>query len=426
MRVLGIEHRELPLVEFTLRLQGGHGSDPPAKAGVASLLGELMLQGTRNRTPEELEDALGELGANLDIAAGREGLAIEANGLARNFPALLDLFVEILLQPRWDEQEFERLKSAQLTGIRQREGDPQNVADEAFHRVLYGNDHIFAIPTRGTAETVAGITLKDLQAFYEKNFSPSVAAFHIAGSVSRDEVLTALQDLNARWKPKQVEFPSYALPESPSKPVVYFIDVPGSTQSILYVGSLALNGTDDDYNNLVYANNRLGAGSSARLTQLLRIEKGYTYGARSSITRRRETAPFLARTSVRANVTLESLELLRQQLQGYHDTFTQEDLDTTKNLVLKRATRAFETLGDLVAVLEDISTFDLPLNFIERDQRELQGLTLEDVRRTIATYIDETRMVYVIVGDGQTQLDRIKELGYGDPIVLDVHGRPLG
>ncbi len=113
-------------------------------------------------------------------------------------------------------------------------------------------------------------------------------------------------------------------------------------------------------------------------------------------------------------------------MQNYHDTYTQEDLDTTKNLVLKRATRAFETLGDLVAVLEDISTFDLPLNFIKRDQRELQGLTLEDVRNTIAAYIDETRMVYVVVGDGETQLGRIKELGYGDPILLDVHGHPRG
>lgn len=425
VRILGIEHDELPLFELSLRLQGGHRLDPPGKEGVSSLLAQLMMEGTKSRTPEELEDAIGELGADISINAGREVIDLSAAGLARNYTEVLALVQEMLFEPRWDAKEFERLKSAMLTTIQQREGDPQQIARNAFFRVLYGDKHIFAVPVDGTYESVSSIGLDDLKAYFEKNFSPSVAAFHFAGAIGRDRITASLDRLGSAWEPKEVGFPEFALPEQPTKPAVYFIDVPGTKQSVILVGRLALRGDDEDYNDLVYANNRLGSGSSARLFQLLRIEKGYTYGASSGVARRQDASAFVASSSVRANVTLESLQLFRELLQGYHDTFTDEDLRTTKNLLVKKATRDFETLGDLLDVLEDITTYELPLDFVGRDQRELRALTLDDVRATIAKYIDESRMAYVIVGDGETQLGRISGLGYGDPILLDIDGSPL-
>ena len=137
-------------------------------------------------------------------------------------------------------------------------------------------------------------------------------------------------------------------------------------------------------------------------------------------------APFVASSSVRANVTLESLQLFKEQLQNYKATFTEEDLETTKNLLLKQATRNFETLGSLLGVMSNVSRFDLPLDFIEQDLAELQSLTLESVHGTIDRYMNEQRMIYVVVGDGATQRARVAQLGYGPPLALDVHGRPIG
>jgi zinc protease len=425
LRVLGIEQRELPLVEFRIVIEGGHLLAPPDKAGVTPLLAELLTEGTRGKTPEALEDAIGELGARIDVAAGRETLVLSANGLSRHFEALVALATEILLEPRWDAAEFERLKAAQLNLVRQREGEPSSIAADAFDRVLYGDRHVFAVPEEGTETTVPGLALEDLQRYYERNVSPGLATVAVAGDVSRAAVLAALRRLESDWKSRPVEFPRYELPAPPERPSVHFIDVPGSKQSVLLAGKLALPGSHPDYNNVVIANDRLGAGSSSRLFQLLRIEKGYTYGAGSNIPRRREPAPFVASSSVRANVTLESLELLRDQLRGYGPTFTQQDLDTTKNLLVKKASREFETLDDLLDVLEHIGRFDLPLDFIARDQRELMALTLDDVRSTIATDMDERRMAYVVVGDGATQRSRLAGLGYGEPVLRAVHGAPL-
>jgi zinc protease len=426
MRVLGLEHSELPLVEFTLSLEGGQLLDPAGKNGTASLLADLLLEGTARRTPEELEDAIGELGADVTIEADREQIRIRARGLARNYAPLLALVREIVLEPRWDAQEFDRLKSALLTRVREREGDPQAVANLVFARVLYGEGHVFSMPVDGTLETVESITLDDLKDLYARGFSPSVAAFHLAGAVPREQVLASLGELEEAWRPAEVTLPGYAIREPAGRPAIYFIDVPGSKQSVILAGRLALSGTHEDFNDLVFANERLGAGSSARLFQLLRVEKGYTYGAFSGIPRRREVSPFFASTSVRANVTLESLELIREQIATYRATYTENDLETTKNILIKRATRDFETLDSLLGVLEQASALDLPPDYVERELAEVRGLTLAQVHATIDEYLDAGRMIWVVVGDGATQLERVAALGWGRPTVLDVHGAPAG
>lgn len=425
MKVLGIEHDELPLVEFTLRLKGGLLLDSPDKTGAASLLAELMMEGTANRTPEELEDAIGELGADIEISSDRESLSIGASTLSRNYEAVVDLVREMLLEPRWDEAEFDRLKRSRLTLLKQREGDPRAIASLAFFKQIYGAGHVFSNPTEGTTETVSGISLDDLKAWYAANVSPKVAAFHVAGAVEQDRVIKSAKALSEGWDAKEVLFPSYELEPVPAKPRVYFVDLPDAKQSVIMIGKLAVPGNDPDYARLAFSNNRLGAGSSARLFQLLRIQKGYTYGAGSFIPRSFETAPFIARSSVRANVTLESLQLFREQLESYAATYTEEDLATTRNLLTKQATRDFETLGDLMEVLKNISHLGLPTDYIEAEQREENALTLADVREMIGRHMNESQMVYVIVGDGRTQRQRIKDLGHGEPIELDIFGERI-
>ena len=131
----------------------------------------------------------------------------------------------------------------------------------------------------------------------------------------------------------------------------------------------------------------------------------------------------MARTSVRANVTLESLELVRDQIRNYAATFTEEDVEVTKNQIIKGNTRAFESLGAKLGLLRRMSRYGLATDFVERDQETLLAMTLEDFQDVITTYLDESQMIYVVVGDAETQLDRVAELGYGEPVVLDLYGR---
>lgn len=422
MQVFGIENRELPLVYFDLTIKGGHYQDPLEKAGSAALLSDLMIEGTQTKTPAELEEAIGLLGASINVYSGREELVISASCLARNFDQTFDLVKEVLLQPRWDEKEFDRLKQALITRLKGREASPTAIAATTFSKLVYGPDHIFSYPTAGTLATAENLTIDDLKAFYEANFSPSIANFHVAGSVGQDEVMSLVSSLNEEWPSKDVQMASYKLPENETGGNLYFIDFPGSKQSVLYIGQLAISGMDDDYNEMTYANEKIGGGSSGQLFQTLRIEKGYTYGAYSFARQTMEMAPYTVTSSVRANATLPSLEIIKDMLSNYADRFTEEDVAVTQTKVLKANTRAFESLGAKLNMLHEISQFGKSADFMEKEQQELTAMTLEDYKAMINKYMNEGNMLYLVVGDGETQLDEIRKLGMGEPIILDIKG----
>ncbi|MFH1845337.1 MAG: pitrilysin family protein [bacterium] len=426
MLIYGIEHKELPLVQLSLRLMGGHVLDDPAKAGVANLLAQLLMEGTASKTPEELEDAIGVLGASIDLDASTEYLTLSANMLERNYDQVLALIEEIVLEPRWDQGEFDRLKQRAITQIQQRDANPQQVSFWTLNKLLYGDGHIKALPTDGIQETVEAITLDDLKQFYARNFAPNLARFHITGAIDQQRVLASLAGLNDRWSTKDVRFPGYSLPEPPASPQVYFVNIPGAKQSVIFLGCLAMAGTDPDYYRTDVVNERLGGGSSGRLFQTLRIDKGFTYGAYSFLRRQLDRSAFLATSAVRSNATLESLEIFRNLISDYADTYTSEDLATCKNMLIKQDTQNFETLFDLIGVLQDISTYDLPLDYMERNQAVLNAMTRGDIRELTSSYLDAQHMIYVVVGDAETQLENVEAFGYGEPILLDRQGNPIG
>ena len=128
---------------------------------------------------------------------------------------------------------------------------------------------------------------------------------------------------------------------------------------------------------------------------------------------------------MRANVTLESMELLRDQIANYAATFTDEDTAVSRNLILKRNARAFETLNAKLGLLNRIALHDLPHDIVARENAMLQEMDTEDFRATINDYLDESEMVWLVVGDGATQRDRLADFGYGDPIELDNLGNEV-
>lgn len=425
MQVFGIENHELPLVYFDITIKGGHYQDQLDKSGASGLLADLMMEGTQTKTPAELEEAIGLLGASINVFSGSEELRISGSCLTRNFEETFALMKEVLLEPRWDEQEFDRLKQALITQLKGREASPTAIASTVFSKLNYGPDHIMSYPTSGTLTTVENLGLDDLKSYYDVNFSPSVTNFHVAGDVSQQVVMDMVSSLNEEWPSKDVQLASYDLPANTNAGNLYFIDFPGAKQSVLYIGQLAISGMSDEFNEVGYANEKIGGGSSGQLFQTLRIEKGYTYGAYSFVRQMTEVAPYSVTSSVRANATLPSLEIIKDMLANYGDRFTEEDVEVTRSKVLKANTRAFESLGAKLNMLHEISQFGKPVNFMEVEQNELTAMTLEDYKRIIAKYMDESSMFYLVVGDGATQLEEVSKLGMGEPILLDIKGEPI-
>ena len=427
MGVYGVEANELPLVNFSIRITGGHYLDDPDKVGVANLMTDILMEGTAKKTPEELEDAIGQLGANINMFTSDEYIQISGNCLSRNFEATMDLVNEILLEPRWDKTEFDRIINQTLQSIKQRETNPNSIAAVVMNKKLYGEDHIYAHPTIGYTETIENITIEDLKTFYHNYFVPNLANYHIAGNVSKAKAVSALGRLKDEWKAKEVEMPTYPVAETPSEPQVYFVDIPQAKQSVIRISRLTVSADDPTYNEIMVANDRLGDGSSGRLFQILREEKQFTYGA-YAFPSRNINAPseFNASSSVKSNVTKEALDTFKEVIGQYAETYTEEDLMKTKTSMIKENARKFETLFSLLGILQNISTYDLPMNYIDQEQKTVTSATIESVQATANQYFDLSKYIFVIVGDKETQFERLKVEGAGDPVLVDRYGNKEG
>lgn len=419
--VYGIERDELPVVNFSLRIDGGQSLDDKEKIGTAYLLAQSMNEGTVNKTPQQLEEAIGLLGASLSVSSNKESITISGHSLAKNFDQTMALVKEILLTPRFDSNEFDRLKATRLTRIQQAKGNARQIAYNAYMKLIYTENHVLGTPTGGTEKTVKNIQLDDIKAFYKNNLSPKNTSFHIVGSVTKTQVEKAMK-LISQWQVGAISMPQQPKILAVKKPKLYFIDLPNAKQSAIYVGKTMVDGFNKDFYPIQFANNRLGGGMSARLAQTLRIEKGYTYGAYSYIQPSNYESPFVAASQVRTNVTLESLQIFKDLISNYQSTYLEKDLAVSKNMTVKGNSRRFETLDKLLGMLQTMSLYQLADNYIEDQQDYVNNVTLKQVHNVINQHMNEQSMIYLVVGDAKTQLSRMKDLGYGDPIVLDIDG----
>ncbi len=419
MRVFGIENSEVPLTQFEIVIDGGLLMEDIKKVGVANLMARMMTQGTEKKTPQELEEAIQQLGATINVFADTEDVRFRVNTLTRNYNATLALVEEILLEPRWDAKEFDLIKQSTIAQIRQLDANPNAIAQEQFNQLIYGKDNIRSRNVLGSVESVNAITIDDLKAFYAANLSPSVSRMHVVGSIDQAAAEKSLAQLSKRWTAKPVKIPAYKTPSAPAKSQVYFYDVPGAVQSVVRIGYPALAQTDKDYYSAVVMNYILGGGGFAsQLTQQLREGKGYTYGIGSGFGGTDVAGPFVISSGVRANVTLEAAQLVKDIVADYGKNYSADDLATTKSFLIKSNARAFETAQAKLNMLENISKYGWKPDYVKQREQIVRDMTVDRIRELSGKYLDTDRMYWVIVGDAKTQLPRLKELGFGEPILI--------
>ncbi len=424
MKVLGIENNELPLVQFSITVKGGLLMDSKDKVGVANLLTDEMMEGTKNKTPLELQEAIDNLGASIRMYTTDESIVIQANSLASKFGETFSLVKEILLEPRWDKKEFDRLKAETLEKINRNKTNPASIANNVFTKLIYGPDHILSNSSLGTVETVSSITLDDLKNYYDKNISPGIAYTTIVGDISQQEAMAEFASLEEGWKNKDVAFPEYKTPEPPAKPQVYFVDIPGAKQSQIFIGYLALPFTHPDFYPATVMNYKLGGSFDGILNLILREEKGFTYGARSGFSGSVHPGPFVARSGVQSNATYESVKIFHDEMAKYGKGISDENLEFTKDALLKSNARRFETLYAKLSMLNEIAAYNLSDDYVKTEEEIIRNMTKERHKELAQKYVNPDKMIYVIVGDAATQLKEVKKVGLGTPVMLDKDGNP--
>jgi zinc protease len=409
IRVAGITDAELPLVQFELHIDGGMLLENPARPGTANFLAEILDKGTAGMDTAAFEQALEQLGTSLSVNATEESFSIRGSTLARNLGATMNLVAEMLLQPRWDQEEIELARARILASLQDDLASPLAIADRQFALANFGSGHPFARDNRGTVESVTQISVTDLQQFHQHALAPALASIRLVGDISEADATAALRVFNP-WSAPAATIPEVALAEPPSQSHLYFHDMPGAAQSVFRFGHPAPLRSDPDFYPLQMLNYRLGGGGFAsQLLLEVRENRGYTYGINSRFTATDRQGEFLVSTGVRANVTLEAMQLIRDILANYADGYTENDIEVSRSYLLKSQARAFESLQAKLGLLGDVVDFGLPYDYVVQQREIYARLGVADIRRLAQDWLHPEAMHYVVVGDAATQLPRLRE-----------------
>ncbi|OFY39205.1 MAG: peptidase M16 [Bacteroidetes bacterium GWF2_40_14] len=425
MGLFGITQNELPIIQVSIELKGGMLLDPANKIGLSFINAELMNEGTALKTPEELENAMGLLGARITVSSDVEGMGISISCLAKNFKEVMALTEEMVLQPRFDEAALARIKNEIKSYIRQSSVDPAEIATSVTNKLLFGADSRLAQIPYGNMESLDSITIDDVKTFYNSFLSPTIANFNIAGAIDQATCEKAIASLVEKWAAKEVTVPQPAAGVPAKRAQIYFVDYPNAPQSMIMISKVGMPFSSPDYYPSVIANYRLGAGSQGMLFDVLRLQKGFTYGAYSRFAGQEFLNTFTASSSVQGSTTKEAVETFKSLISNYGTEYNEELLNTTKNSMLRAKASSFETIGALVEMLSNISSYNLPFDYVKQQEETINSMTVEQAKAVIAKNIDANEMVYVVVGDAKTQLKPLNSIGLGNVILIDKEAKSV-
>ncbi|WP_162426238.1 M16 family metallopeptidase [Pontibacter pudoricolor] len=428
LEVIGTKSDEIPTVTLQLTIQGGHrlSATNPGKAGIASLTASMLNEDTENYTSEEFSSELDKLGSSIRIGSGSEDTYVIVQSLKKNLDKTLALLEERMFRPKFAQDDFDRLKKQQLEGIANQSTQPTAIANNVYYKLLYGEGHIEAISTSGTAETVNSITLDDVKQFYKASFSPSVSNLVVVGDISEKDILGKL-DFLKKWEKKKVTMPADVKAPAIAKTKIYFVDKPGAAQSEIRIGYVAMpyDATGEYYKtNLM--NFALGGAFNSRINLNLREDKGYTYGARSNYAGTKYAGPFTAMAGVRADATAASVVEFMKEINDFRTKgITEAELQFMKNSIGQSDARKYETPGQKAGFLGRIIEYDLKKDYVNKQTSILNNITKKEIDALASKHLPADNMHIVVVGDKKTVMAELQKLNY-EIVELDANGNPVG
>jgi len=412
LNVLGLASDEIPVINFSLKLDAGRLRNSVTTPALAGMTADMLSKGTINKTTAELEEAIGALGSTIQVNASNRGVFVSGTTLSRNFDTTMSLAQEMLFEPRWDPEEFETLKNQIAQSITQSKGNPNAIARRELAKLTYPDSsplHHAGGTGYGSLDTLSNVTLKDLEDFHAANFTLDGASLRLAGDYNAAEVKTVWDKAIGPDTTAKSKALSELTPVESAK--IYFFDVPGAKQSVLRLSRPALSAADQDYPLAEALNFPLGGIYTSKLNTQLRVEKGYTYGIRSGFNGGKENGTFAVSSSVRSNVTKESLELIRNILASHGPETTQTDLAELKDALLRGQALKTETLNDKLSMLSEIDAYGYAPDYRAQNAKAISAMTLADFQRIAGEHIRPDAMQYLIVGDAATQLEAVKAIG---------------
>jgi predicted Zn-dependent peptidase len=421
------ERHNLPLVNFSITFVGGANQfEPVERRGVASMTASMLSEGTTTKTGDQLSDALQLLGTSVSAGVGSEEGSVSFVSTTKNFEPTLAILADMMLNSTFPAEALERLRARTLVNLTQAKDQPTIVGSQVFAKVLYGSGHPYG--QRATEASVKAITRDDVIAFQKAYYQPGRAIITVVGDITPAQAKAAVEKRLTGWT-KGGDKPSFDYPKLPElQPAkIYFVDKPGSAQSVVNIGLPGPPRNTPDYFALQVLNTILGGQFQSRLNANIREQKGYSYGVNSGFSYGKGPGAFRAGGSIFSDKTDAALIEFMKELKGIvgEKPVTDEEITTAKEALIQGLPQRFASVSAISGAITSLVVQGLPEDFYQTYATKVSAVTKEDLLRVAKKYIDLNHLAIVIVGDRSSVEAPLKATNIAPITYIDVEGNPI-
>ncbi len=417
MKVYFARRDAVPVVYTRLQIDAGFGADPAGKAGLQSMMLDVMDEGTTELDSTALAIAKERLGANLGAFANADHTSFALDVPSANLAQGLELMSDYVRQPAFRPDDLERIRQVQLTRIQNELNNPSQIALRTLAPILFGEAHPYGLPPSGTgsAEVAQALTAQELRDFHQMWIRPYKARVFVVGDTTLAEVTRLLEASFGNWQAPAVAAPekSYDAPIPSQTPRIVLVDRPNSPQSVIVGGRVLDRKGTDDLVTLAAANEVFGGGFLSRINMNLRETKGWSYGVRSLLQQPLDRSSFLIFAPVQADRTGDSIVELRKDLASYTGGTGVSAAELTRlvNGNVRELPGRFETSGDVLGGLVDIVTYGRPVDYYETLAARYTGLQAGQLDAEAKAALRGDDLVWVVIGDASVVRPQLEKLG---------------
>ena len=401
LRVIVAKSSDLPLITADLTVKGGASSDPSGLAGTSSLTAGLMTEGTTSRSATQVARETEALGANLEAGSGWEAASLTLSVTANNAAPAMAIMADVAEHPAFSAAELDRVRTETLDGLSVSFQRPGSLAGFATAPVLYAGS-AYGHVAGGTPGSLPKITRNDLAKTHATYWRPDNAVLVLTGNLTPEAGFALAEKAFGGWKK-----PAGPPPIPPAAPTGYtprnvVIDLPGTGQAAVVLAKPAITRADPNYYQGVVANTVLGVGFSSRLNQEIRIKRGLSYGAGSSLTPQGRFGGFSARVQTKNPSAGEVVTLTRAELTRLAaEPAAAGELTARKSVLIGNFGRDLGTSEGLANILGNYAVYGVPLTEIQSYAAKVEAVTPEEVQAFAKAKLDPAQMSVIVAGDAK-------------------------
>lgn len=426
IKMIGAENTELPIVNLTITIPGGHlaQASDTSKIGLAGMVASMLNEDTKNHSAEQMAVELQKLGSSISVNNTFDGIVFSVQCLKKNIDKTLALLEERMLQPNFTEDAFTRLQKQAMESFKQSKSQPASVASNVYRKINYGAGSILGLSDNGTEYTVKNISLKDVQDYYNNYTTSENAKVVIVGDIKENEIVAKLSFLS-KLPNKKLNLSKINANGIPvDKTVIYLVDVPKAAQTEFRVGMVTglLYDATGEYYRSDLMNYVLGGNFNSRVNMNLREDKGWTYGARSAFAGDKYSGTYTFSSGIRADATDSALTEVIKEIKNYAENgITADELSFTKSALLQRDALLYETGSQKAGFISRILEYNLPANFADTQNKILKAMTKPETDALAKKWLHTDKINILLVGDKEKIMPGLQKMGY-QIIELDTDG----